>query len=422
MSIRPRNKRFAAAIVAAGVLAAGPALGESLPPDVKGDPAPGTRLRVDPDNLPEPYAGESVANPPRTVARDGRRPRAPEGFEVTLFADGLDHARWLTVADNGDVFLAESDAGKITLLRDANGDGRADTVKPFATGFNTPTGMVIHDGHFYVADLDGIWRFPYSPGADAPAGERRRITPRGAFGGPGGHWTRTLTLGPGNETFYVGIGSRGNLAVEPAPRATIKAFPVEGGSGVVFASGLRNPVGVAFRPGTDDLYTVVNERDGLGDALVPDYLTRVVKGGFYGWPYAYLDGRPQPGFADKAPAKVEATRMPDLLFRAHSAPLGLVFPTAGVLPGKWAGGAYVALHGSWNAQRPRGYMVVHVPFEDGAPRGDYRVFLSGFRVDGGTRARVWGRPVGLAEAPDGALLVADDTGQTVWRVAPADAP
>lgn len=384
---------------------------------------PGTTIRVDPAALPAPYTDASVAAPPRQVARGGHRPRVPAGFTAELFAEGLTHARWLLAAANGDVFLAQSRLGEITLLRDTTGDGRADAITPFADGFQTPTGMAIHDGRFWVADLAGVWTAPYTPGADRPDGPFTRLTPSGALGRPGGHWTRTLAIHPDGHRFFVGIGSRGNIAEEPAVRASVQRFAIDGSAQGTFASGLRNPVGLAFRPGTDRLYTVVNERDGLGDALPPDYLTRITEKDFFGWPYAYLDGRPQPGFAERRPDLVEATRMPEVLFRGHSAPLGLAFYDGDQFPAEYHGDAFVALHGSWNAGQPRGYLVARVRFTASGPADNaYEVFASGFRLPETTpaqrkRARVWGRPVGLATHPDGSLLVSDDAGQTVWRIA-----
>ena len=381
------------------------------------DVAPGHRFEVHPSEMPEPFATPSAANPPARVRRPpGAGLRVPKGFNVNAFAVGLDDARWLTVAPNGDVFVAESEVGRITLLRDSDGDGRADLVHAFAEGFETPHGMAIRDGWFYVADLSGLWRLPYGAGRTRAAGPDERLTPPGAFGAGGGHWTRIIALHPDGSRIYVAIGSRGNLAVEASPRATVQEFRVDGSGQRTFAAGLRNPVGIAFYPGTEDLYVVVNERDGLGDELVPDYLTRVQEGAFYGWPYAYIGPHPQPDFAERRADLVAASRVPDLLFRSHSAPLGLVFYDAGQFPPEYRGDAFVALHGSWNAAKPRGYMVVRVPFEDGRPVGHYEAFVTGFRVDGARRARVWGRPAGLAVAGDGSLLIADDMGNTVWRV------
>ncbi|SDH60211.1 PQQ-dependent sugar dehydrogenase [Roseospirillum parvum] len=400
-----------------GAVASAPAL--AFPDEFE----PGTTVRVDPAALPAPYAEPSTAAGPRRVERGSRRPRVPQGFTAELFAEGLDHARWLLAADNGDVFLAQSRLGEITLLRDTTGDGRADTIAPFADGFHSPTGMALHDGRFWVADLAGVWTAPYTTGADHPDGPFMRLTPPGALGRPGGHWTRTLAIHPDGGSFFVGIGSLGNIAEEPEVRASVQRFAIDGSEQTTLASGLRNPVGLAFQPGTDHLYTVVNERDGLGDPLVPDYLTRLEPNAFFGWPYAYLDGRPQPGFAERRPDLVEATRMPQVLFRSHSAPLGLAFYDGDQFPADYHGDAFVALHGSWNAEQPRGYLVARVRFTTTGPAENaYEVFATGFRLPETTRAdrnraRVWGRPVGLAVHPDGSLLVSDDAGQTVWRIA-----
>lgn len=369
------------------------------------------------DDLPAPYAEASPANPPRHVTRpQGVVPRVPDGFEVSLFADGLTHARWLMVAENGDVFLAESRAGRVTLLRDSDGDGRADLIQPFITGLSRPHGMAIRGDYFYVADTNAVWRYAYRLGATSPDGEGEAVTAPGALGDGGGHWTRSLLFAPDGEHFFVAIGSRSNIAEEDPPRATIQRFRHDGSGQETWASGLRNPVGLAIEPTTGALHAVVNERDGLGDRLVPDYLTRIEKGAFYGWPYAWLGSNPQPGFAQRRPDLVARTKTPDLLFRAHSAPLGLAFYDGAQFPASYRGDAFVALHGSWNAGEPRGYSVVRVPFKDGRPVGHYEVFMSGFWIAGRDTAQVWGRPVGIAVTPDGSLLAADDVGQTVWRV------
>ncbi|HIJ63881.1 MAG TPA: sorbosone dehydrogenase, partial [Rhodospirillaceae bacterium] len=316
---------------------------------------------------------------------------------------------------NGDVFVAEPAVGRITLLRDSDGGGRADVRSTFAEGFQRPHGMAFQPGWLYVADVEAVWRIPYEPGQTVAAGQRQRVTAPGALGDGAGHWTRNLAFSADGQRFFVAIGSRGNLAEDPPPRATIQEFAADGSRQRSFAGGLRNPVGIAFRPGTDELFTVVNERDGMGDGLVPDYLTRVLDGGFYGWPYSWL-GQPQPGFADKRPDLVSRTRQPDLLLAAHSAPLGLVFYDGGQFPPEYRGNAFIALHGSWNSGRPTGYMVVRVRFANGHPDTAYQVFATGFRLNSGSPAEVWGRPVGLAVAADGSLLVADDVGQTVWRI------
>lgn len=368
------------------------------------DPAPGNRFQVRLDDLPAPYATPSSANPADVVHRPaGAGLRVPAGWTARLFAEGLDHPRNLLVLSDGSVLVAEQRFDKLTRLVDDDGDGVADKRTTLASGFDEPFGLAERDGEIWVADTKAVWALAWLAGQDKVA-NRRQVTPDGALGDDRGHSTRSLALDPDGSRFYVGIGSRRNVEEEAEPRATIRVFAGDGSGGHSFASGLRNPVGLAFRPGSTDLWTVVNERDGLGDELVPDYLTKVVPGGFYGWPYAYLGNHPQPGLGAKAPDKVAAARLPDLLFRAHSAPLGLAFS---------GGDAFVGLHGSWNRSEPIGYMVARVPFKDGKPVGHYEAFATGFMT--GPHA-VWGRPVGIAAAPDGSLYVADDAGRTVWKI------
>lgn len=380
-------------------------------------PEPGTVIEVRPQSLPRPNATPSAALPPVEVARPaGATLRLPEGFKAQLYAEGLRHARWLAVAPNGDVFVAESSPGRITLLRGAGPDGKAAERHLFSGDFDHPHGMAFQGGFLYVADVDGVWRLAYQDGQTKASGPPQRVTPRGALGGSYGHWTRSLVFAPDGRHFYVGIGSEGNIAEEALPRAAIMRFDADGSNRQVFASGLRNPVGLAWRPGTRELWATVNERDGMGDGLVPDYLAHVEEGDFFGWPYAYIGPNPQPGLAEKRPDLVAAAKLPDILFGAHSAPLGLVFYDGGQFPPDYRGDAFVALHGSWNTAEPVGYMVVRVRFDQGRAGPGYEVFATGFRVGPDAPARVWGRPVGLAVAGDGALLVADDAGQTVWRI------
>lgn len=382
------------------------------------DQPPGERIVVRPADLPAPYATPSVANPPDIVRRPaGATLRVPAGFRADLFAEGLGNARNLAVAPNGDVFLAELADGRVTILRDAAGTGRASQREVFVDGLVMPYGIAFREGAVYIADLAAVWRYPYRPGDTKPAGPRVEVTPDGALGSADGHFTRNIVFSPDGDRFYVAIGSRGNLGEEPAPRATVTEFHADGSGARTFASGLRNAVGIAFYPGTTDLYVVVNERDGLGDGLVPDFLTRVRDGDFYGWPYAYTGRHPQPGpFGQRRPDLVAKTLVPDVLFRSHSAPLGLAFYTGTQFPAEYRGDAFVTLHGSWNASQPTGYDVVRVPFRDRRPVGHYEIFASGFWLADERRARVWGRPVGIAVGKDGSLLVADDAGRTVWRI------
>jgi glucose/arabinose dehydrogenase len=382
----------------------------------------GERIRVSPAELPAPYATKSVSNSPRVVPRPANAvPQAPPGFKVTLFADRLDHPRHLIVAANGDVLLAEPSEDQITLLRDADGDGRAEMVQRFIGELDRPHGLQIHGGYLYIGDTDRVWRVPYQPGDTRPRGPLERVTAEGAIGAGSGHWTRNVAISPDGRQLFVSIGSAGNLAEEQAPRATIQAFALDpqtaaARSQTTFATGLRNAIGIAFYPGSSRLFAVINERDGLGDGLVPDYLTEVRQGAFYGWPYSYIGRNPQPGFAERKPELVRRAVVPDLLFRAHSAPIGLIFYQGRQFPAEYRGNAFVTLRGSWNAGKPVGYQVARVPFKDGRPDGGYEVFLEGFRLGGSDRAEVWGRPAGIAEMPDGSLLVADDTGKTIWKV------
>ena len=391
------------------------ATAQAAQPDV------GQRIEVRVEDLPAPYASESAANPSRLIERTASATlKVPDGFAVNIFASGFDNPRWMTVAANGDVFVADARVGRIISLRDSDGDGRAEISETFAAGRRYPHGMAIRDGFLYVTDLDNIWRYDYRDGQLTASGRPKAMLPRGSLGGRGGHSTRTLAISPDGRRFYVAIGSRDNIAEEDTPRATVQEFDLDGGGQRTFASGLRNPVGIAFRPGGDELYVVVNERDGLGDEMVPDYLTRVEDGDFFGWPYAYLGPHPQPGFGRKRPDLVARTKVPDVLFRSHSAPLGLVFYDASGFPAEYRGDAFVALHGSWNAASPRGYMIARVPFENGRPAGDYEVFATGFWERGEKTAHVWGRPAGLAVAADGSLLIADDTGGVIWRISYAN--
>ena len=367
---------------------------------------PGLMHMVSPADLPKPYMTPAVANPSTLIPRPkGAIPEAPKGFAVTIFAEGLANARFMAWAPNGDVFISEPSLNQVTIVH----DGKA---SPFATGFSNPHGLAFHNGALYVGDLDAVWRVAYKDGALA-GGARTRVT-TDSFGSNGGHSTRDIVFGP-NGTLYVAIGSKNNIGEDSAPRATVQKVMADGHL-QTFASGLRNAVGIAFYPGTNDLYVTVNERDGLGDGLVPDYLTRIRQGDFFGWPYAYIGPHPAPDFGVKRPDLVAKTKTPDVLFQSHSAPLGLVFYDGNEFPADYKGDAFVALHGSWNSAAPTGYKVVRVKFANGRPVGGYEDFLTGFWSGATSPAQVWGRPAGLLVAKDGSLLVADDPGQTIWRV------
>lgn len=397
----------------------------------------GQRFEVRADAMPKPYSGPAVRNTSLVVPRDGRVPIVPEGFEVTLVAENLEGPRRLLVLPNGDLLVVMQAGGYLMLLRDADGDGRAKWIERWAAGFERPNGLAYRDGEILVTDQQGIWRIPYQPtttavrptsapqrrAADVTPEQRRPqtmdgqtlVSARGAFGMPVGHANRDIEIGPDGR-LYVGVGSSGNIGVEPEPKATIQVFSPDGREQRTFASGVRNPVGLAFHPQTGELWATVQERDGTGDQLVPDFLVQVRDGGFYGWPYAYIGTNPQPGFAQMAPDKVKASLVPDVLFEPHSAAMDFVFWTGAKVPAAYAGDAIVALKGSWNRSDPTGYKVVRVKFEGGKPTGGYENFMTGFWVDGEDRAEVWGRPADVAQAPDGTLYVVDDTGGTIWRV------
>jgi glucose/arabinose dehydrogenase len=377
---------------------------------------PGTRHEVRADALPPPVVDPETFNGPTQIELPGPHViRTPEGFRTNFFAEALEGPRWMAVAGNGDVFVSESRANRVRVLRDADGDGRAELSVVFADGFDRPHGLAFQPGFLYVADTQGVWRIPYVAG-DLAARARAMITKPGALGRVGNHWTRNITFSPDGERFYVTIGSRGNIRMEGAPSATIQQFARDGAGQTTFASGLRNPVGLAFYPGSNDLYTVVNERDQRGDAVVPDFFTRVDKGDFYGWPFAYTGRNAEPRIGLLRPDLVLRSKTPDLLFEAHSAPLGLLFYEGTQFPEAYRGDAFVALRGSWNRTQPTGYAVVRVPMRAGRPAGHYETFASGFWQRGDNPPEVVGRPVGLAMAADGSLLVTDDLANLIWRI------
>ena len=397
----------------------------------------GRRYHFDPNDLPPPKTGPIVADRSMIVPFNGQKLEVPPGFTAAPFVTGLVNPRRLLVLPNGDVLVAEQSAGYLTLLRD-DGEGHAKWIDRHVEDLNRPYGLALRGDEILVADQDAIWRVPHIVGnlragrpvppqkaEEVPPDQRKPVpgaygaellTKKGVFGIPVGHQNRHLAIDPKTGGLYVGVGSAGNLGVEPEPKATIQRFDPDGSNQTTVASGTRNATALAFQPQTGDLWAVVQERDGLGDNLPSDYLIRVQQGGFYGWPYAYIGKHPQPGFAQLAPDKVEATITPDLLFQAHSSLLDLVFYEADQFPAEYKGSLFVALKGSWNRSIPTGYKVVRVPFKDARPEGYYENFATGFWASGEERAEVWGRPAALAVAKDGSLLVADDTGGTIWRI------
>ena len=372
----------------------------------------------------------------------GQVPMAAPGLKVNAFARGLDHPRWIYCLPNGDVLIAESSsvpgpvrsifglatratmqragavvpsANRITRLRDADGDGVAEIQAPFMEGLNQPFGMALLGDTFYVGNTDGVMAFPYVNGAtriDAPG---RRIT---TFK-PGGHWTRSLLPSPDGARLYAGVGSLTNIADEGMAveegRAAIHVIDLATGTSRIFAGGLRNAVGMAWEPNTNALWTVVNERDGLGDETPPDYLTSVVDGGFYGWPYSYWDRIVDDRVPQDA-ALVASSITPDYALGGHTASLGLCWMPAGTLPG-FPDGMVIGQHGSWNRSKLSGYKVVFVPFENGKPSGPSRDILWGFLAP--DESVSYGRPVGVTIGPDNSLLMADDVGNVIWRVTAA---
>ena len=398
----------------------------------------GRRFHIEPNDLPAPKTGPIVTNRVLIVPYSGQVPAVPPGFTATVFASGLVNPRRLLVLPNGDVLVAEQSAGYLTLLRD-DGEGKAGWIDRHVEDLNKPYGLAWRGDELLVADQDAIWRVPHVVGAmragrpvpaqkvaDVPPDQRKPVdgaygaqllTKKGVFGVAQGHQNRHLAIDPKTGALFVGVGSSGNLGVEPEPKATIQRFDADGSNQTTYASGTRNATALAFHPTTGELWALVQERDGLGDNLPSDYLIRVQQGGFYGWPYAYIGKHPQPGFAQLAPEKVNATITPDLLFQAHSSLLDLAFYNADQYPAEYKGSLFVALKGSWNRSLPTGYKIVRIPFKDGQPEGYYENFATGFWASGNERAEVWGRPAALAITKDGALLVADDTNGTIWRIA-----
>ncbi len=379
------------------------------------EPLSSENIRISLDSLPQPFASESASNPADIIpVPDNPTLQVPDGFTVNVFAEDLERPRWLEVTPTGDVLVTETPLNQIRLLRDTDGDGTADFSQIFASetnGLNQPFGMAFTEDYFYVGNTNSIVRYPYNIGDIQINGTGERIADLPT----GGHWTRNLAISENNQLF-VSIGSLSNVSVEPLPRASVQVMNLDGSNRQTFASGLRNPVGLDFNPITYQLYTTVNERDGLGDNLVPDYLTGLEQGEFYGWPYAYLSSNLEdPRRAGENPNLVAQTETPDVLFQSHSAPLGLQFYDRETFPEEYQNGAFVAFRGSWNRQEPTGYKLVFVPFdENGNPTGEYQDFLTGF-LDVSSET-TWGRPTGLQVLPDGSLLFTEEVNNRIYRI------
>lgn len=400
--------------------------------------------------LPPPDTTNPPSKFPNVVGwQSGRTPTAPKGFTVSLYADKFVHPRWIYVLPNGDVLVAEANtpvsdrdrrertpeqlaqqeaaktrgpsANRITLLRDADRDGKPEVRSTFLSGLNQPLGMVLLGDTLYVANTDSLMRYPYTKGQTSITARGTKILDLPA-GGYNNHWTRNIITSLDGSKLYVSVGSASNVAEhgieEEKRRANILEINPDGSGERIFASGLRNPVGMGWAPGTNTLYTAVNERDELGDDLVPDYLTSVREGAFYGWPYSYFGKNEDPRRKGERPDLVAQAVVPDVPLGAHTASLGLAFYEGKAFPEQYRGGAFIGQHGSWNRSRPSGYKVVYVPFTNGRPSGPPQDFLTGFIADvsaSGT-PRVYGRPVGITTLPDGSLLVADDAADRIWRV------
>lgn len=410
--------------------------------------AAGTRRRIMASDLPSPYVSGSAANAPAIVARPAdAHLSVPAGFEAKLFASGLQQPRLIRVAPNGDIFIAESSAGRIRVLRPtADGDG-VSRDEVFASGLDLPFGVAFYpNGNnpqwIYVANTGSVIRFPYRNGDLRATDKSQVIVP--SLPVSGNHWTRDIVFSVDNSKMFVSVGSSSNDAETMGPssplsprhwiaaarrlaketlygaasaseaeRADVLVFDPEGRGRRIYASGIRNCVSMAVDSTRDDLWCSTNERDGLGDDLPPDYITRIREGGFYGWPWYYIGGHEDPRHRGERPDLKDKVIVPDVLIQPHSASLQMMFYTGDQFPAEYKGSIFAAEHGSWNRAKRTGYKIIRVIVKDGAPTGEYEDFVTGFVIDG---ANVWGRPVGVAQAKDGSLLFSEDGNGTIWRV------
>jgi glucose/arabinose dehydrogenase len=384
---------------------------------------PGVMHRITPADLPAPFATAAVNNAPKVVPRpEGAMPQALPGYSVTLYSDELEGPRLIRAAPNGDLFVAETGRNRVRVLRGVDAAGKAKEVEVFASGLNRPFGIAFYPlgpnpQYVYVGNTDSIVRFPYQSG-DLKARGPQEVLVTGQFPG-GGHSTRDVVFTKDGRKMYVGIGSRSNVDdpdTTPAEkdRAAVLEFNPDGTGRRVYATGIRNPVGLAIHPTTGQLWVSVNERDNLGDNLVPDYISHIEEGGFYGWPWYYIGGHQDPRHAGKHPELKATVKVPDVLLQPHSASLEMVFYNGQQFPAEHRDSIFSASHGSWNKAQRTGYKVIRTPLKNGTPTGSYEDFLTGFVTADG---QVWGRPVGVAVAADGALIVTDDAANTIWRVA-----
>ncbi len=390
----------------------------TAPPEIAVNEQPAT-YQINVKDLPKPYASESARRSSRIVPQPkDAKLSLPKGFKAEVFAEGnFREPRWMTLAPNGDVFVADSKANSVIVLRDANKDGKiaAEERFTFADDLSQPFGMAFNGDYFYVANTDAVVRYKYKSGQTKAVGAPEKIIEL-TEGGYNQHWTRNILFAPDGKKLYVSIGSSGNVDIEKDERrAGISEYNPDGTGYRLYASGLRNPIGLAWNPANGQLWTAVNERDGLGDNLVPDYVTGVKDGGFYGFPYYYLGMNKDPRRDEKIKLAAPPV-VPDVLLTAHSAALGIQFYTGTMFPKEYQGDAFVALHGSWNREKLTGYKIIRVNFENGKlVNNGYEDFLTGWLPSEDSQ-EVWGRPVGLLVNADGSLLIADDGADKIWRV------
>jgi glucose/arabinose dehydrogenase len=388
---------------------------------------PGSTHKITPNDLPPPYASNSAMNAPRLIPRPvDAWPQAPTGFKVDLYAEGLDNPRMIRTAPNGDLFVAESAPGRIRVFRGNSPEGKPLQAEIFASNLRQPFGIAFYPPgpnpeYVYVANTDSVVRFQYASGDLKARGPEQVVIPDIPGGGRlqgGGHWTRDLAFSLDAGMMFVSVGSRSNVDdIDDNPRehhrANILAAKPDGSQVRVFAWGIRNAVGIAVHPQTGELWASVNERDGLGDNLPPDYITHVQEGGFYGWPWYYIGGNQDPRHQGKHPELRFKVIVPDVLIQPHNASLGMTFCETDQFPAEYRGDIFAAEHGSWNKAVPTGYEVIRVPCRNGKATGEYEDFLTGFAT---TSGQVWGRPVGVAFGKDGSLYVTDDASNAIWRV------
>jgi glucose/arabinose dehydrogenase len=380
---------------------------------------PGTSRHIKLEDLPASFASESATNGPKIVARpENAKLQVPEGFRVELFATGLNNPRLMRVAPNGDVFLAETSAGNVKVFRGMTADGKPQQMQLFASGLNIPFGIAFYPlgpnpQWVYVANMDSVVRFPYRNGDLTATGPPQHVAD---LASGGHHRSRDIQFSPDGKKMFVSVGSQENVDDSPAEknRADILEYNPDGSGMRVYASGLRNAVGIAVNPKTGELWASVNERDGLGNDLVPDYITHVQDGGFYGWPWFYMGGHQDPRLPGTHPELKDKVITPDVILQPHNASLQMTFYDGKQFPVEYQGDIFACEHGSWNRSSRAGYEVIRVPLrQTGHATGEYEDFLTGFVVDDES---VWGRPVGVTAAPDGSLLVSDDGSGSIWRI------